>query len=440
MDRFENSSEDTRRNGNTNSAPRIFRDLERCPTNYVRKGFNSEIKNKTGSSWDDIASPEGGFLDDYGSIGDAISNLIAASKRRTQKVIPQESDNTEIVNSLYERILKSLSSYTVRRRLCEKAAVRWHEIIAQFNEVSKDMDDLAGWERFMSKTFSRNVNVRILEQSNDPKVCFEYCFPMLSIIWQALKKNGQKKLEIKSVAPKAQVLENGSVIIADFECCFIGEWTGGSRLERKFDFKASLDLTFMVQWMEIKFTDRALAEWYAAGEVMQTLLFNSLMVNGLTQDHNQNLPPNQTESKQASSRTKAFSYLSDVSGHQRAWKAFQIGDVMSSLEDLLIYQKKEQVESPFEALDHYIREKSSVNKDTKVSDHPDYDSPLENPSTVLSTKKKGLAKKKKALNRTRAMSVTSSTSLASLRSNSSRISRDKTSGSSVIPGTKKIRF
>lgn len=514
MNPIENSFEDSRQDGNLNSSPRIFRDLEKHSNKYVRFGANPDVNNRPfsskrnwgslRSSWDGIDFIEKmmddnrrleslgpGFLDNTGSIGEAISKLIAASKRRAQRVIPPALEQTEASSreeedekglSKHEQILVALNSYTVRKSLAEKAIVRWYELVAQFNEISRTMSDPVVWEEYVSKAFSEDVNIRISEQfdGEGENTCFEFCFPMLCVIWDALRRCGQKGLEIKPTRPRAQALSNGSIVIEDPGCCFTSQWRGGSRLERKFDLKASLDLSFVVQWVDLKYIDRAVADWYALGEVIQASLFDSQMVSRMAQlvrlaqtagGLSQVTPQSEVEAlsspspsssneaaiKELNSHMKAFSHLSDTSSHQLARKTFQMADVMSSLKDLLVYQKEKQIASPLETLDHYVSQGQSrhsaysedVGRAARVGNLRTSNSTpsisdlyrsFENPSTISSAKRKGHGKRMKTENRTRAMTAASSTSLAALRLSSSRISKEKTGGSNVIPGTKKIRF
>lgn len=515
MDLFENSFEDSRQDVNLNSSPRIFRGLEGYSNNYIGAGVNSNINNRLSSpkrdrhslrgSWDGTDSIEqmmdgnrrsesfdGGFLDNTGSIGETISKLIAASKRRTPRVTPPDLDNVEVGQkeeeeegehlSKREKILMALNSHTVRKSLSEKAIVKWYEIVAQFNEVSRNMGDPALWEEYMSKAFSKDMNIKIFEQLDSENTCFNFCFPMLFVIWGALRRCGQKGLEIKPTRPRAQALSNGSIVIEDQGCSFTSQWKGGSRLERKFDLKASLDLRFMIRWIEFNFIDRAVADWYAVSEVTEASLSNSHMVQRLAQLINLaqsagNLPQvtpqsdieslpsssasslspasssltNETAIKELNSYIKAFSHLSDTNRHLRARKTLQMTDVMSSLKDLLVYQKEKQIVSPLEALDQYVSQSrvsnqpligrvAPVDSALRVDNLRSNDSSFEHLSAISLAKKDKYAKRRKTENRTKAMTAASSTSLASLRLSSSRISKDKTGGCNVIPGTKKIRF
>lgn len=208
MNPIENSFEDSRQDGNLNSSPRIFRDLEKHSNKYVRFGANPDVNNRPfsskrnwgslRSSWDGIDFIEKmmddnrrleslgpGFLDNTGSIGEAISKLIAASKRRAQRVMPPALEQTEASSreeedekglSKHEQILVALNSYTVRKSLAEKAIVRWYELVAQFNEISRTMSDPVVWEEYVSKAFSEDVNIRISEQfdGEGENTCFEF--------------------------------------------------------------------------------------------------------------------------------------------------------------------------------------------------------------------------------------------------------------------------
>ncbi|GAV48150.1 hypothetical protein ZYGR_0I04470 [Zygosaccharomyces rouxii] len=509
---FGNSSEDSGQdhndhgnNDNPNSSPRIFHDPEvysdRGRMNLGVSGRSSPQKRNwrssrdSGDGIDSIAkmmagsgrseSPKSGFFDNAGSIGEAISKLIAASKRQAQRVTPLSLDNA-IVNeenlSKQEKILKTLSSYAVRKGLSEKAIERWHEIAISFNEFSRNMADSKIWEEYMPNVFNKNTKIIISGQSNGENKCFNLCFPMLCVIWEVLRRCGQESLETKTSRPRAQVLSNGSIIIEDDTCC-TGHWKGGSNIERRICTRASLDLNFMVQWLEVRFMDRAADDWYALDEMLRASISNSYMMNKLAQlveltqmlsGTPQTIPQvltdgsisssaassNETAVEEFHSHMKEFSNLSDTSRHQKARRTFQMTDVMSSLTDLLIYRKEKQIVSPLEALDRYVSNNQTsnsthlgemvpANKTAKMENLPynhgtpstvGCNSSPENPSTVFLSRQRTPGIRKKPKKKTTALTAASSTSLASLRLTSSRISKDKTGGSNAIPGTKKIRF
>lgn len=158
------------------------------------------------------------YLDHAGSIGKAISKAIATSKRQAQRVTPssfeEKRSKEEEGLSKREKILRGLRSHTVRKYVSEKAVMRWYEVVSQFNEAANQMGDYLFWQRHMRNVFCRNANFRVSEKWDGESKSFDLCLPMLYTMSELLKGSGQSSLELKPSRLRAQVLNNGSIILS----------------------------------------------------------------------------------------------------------------------------------------------------------------------------------------------------------------------------------
>ena len=389
-----------------------------------------------------------GFLDHAGSIGEAISTALASSRRQPQRhphsSIEDGSKEANIAD--YDSLLAGLRSHTVRNILSEKAITHWYKTVNQFNEAGKTMGDYRYWKEQMGKLFTQSVNFKISENWEGSLKSFDLSFPMMCTVWEAFSRCGQTCLEMRPSRVRAQVLNNGSIIIEDAECGYVGRWRDGSSLDRKVCVKSSLDLSLTVQCVELRFLGTMpTPNWFELEKLLDASISNSQRLEKLerliklaqvidrtpkSMDESFS-PHNVAMNNELQSNVKAFATFSDAGKHQRAQTALQVADSMCSLTELLIYQKEKRIASPLRALDQYVRDYSGFHS----PDLPMGKIPTTNTQSTLSIYGQPFTMpiKKDKKTTTKKRRVTK-------KPTSSFRNKDEGRGNNTIPGTNKIRF
>lgn len=400
-------------------------------------------------------------------------NLDAGDERLNNQRLTEEgnmhaSGQNQAIASNF--MAAALRFQNLRKYHSDRAVMRLHEFINTINQSGPRMSDSGYWRKTMNDMFTPRATLRYTKKIGTEYKFFEIAALMMPMMWVALGSLDVQRIEIVLMQLRADTLSNGNVFFHTPALTFSYHYSDGSQITYHAHMKGSFCPALKLEWLDIlvhKFTpgmswnsmERALtskpeALLKLAQKLIQEKDYDQKVVeDGKDVEHRRNFAM-QSTMKEMRSNFTVFRNISDQGVHEGMMRVLQVGDVMSALTDVYLYQRDNNIESPLDSLSLYVKDtrdgatpNGTVEQNGQGPNQENHDShrsrmpPMANASPACSPRdmkgtRSGSTESLPAVKRRRSNKAVSKS--AKTPSDSGPSSEDR--NGSGIPGTKKIKF
>lgn len=259
----------------------------------------------------------------------------------------------------------------LRKYHSDRALLQLHEFIDKINRSAPHLSDTNFWRKTMNDMFTPRATLRYTRKMNSECKFFEISALMMPMMWVALSTLDISKIEIMTTQVKADTLSNGSVFFHCPSLTFSYNYSDGSQITYHAHMKGSFNTALKLEWLDVlvhKFTPGL--SWNSMEKVLKTRPETLLKLSQkLIQAKEGNAKSNeggrdikseqdldiQETLKDVRSSFTVFKNITDEGIHEGMMRVLQVGDVMSALTDVYLYQKEKKIKSPLESLNLYVK-------------------------------------------------------------------------------------
>lgn len=394
-----------------------------------------------------------------------------------QRSIDEEATNngTQIHAPGGNMMTAALRFQNLRKYHSDRAILRLHEFINTINQSGPKMADSEYWRKKMNEMFVPRATLRYTKKVNSEYKYFEIAALMMPMMWVALSTLDVRRIEIVMMQLRADTLSNGNVFFHTPALTFSYHYSDGSQITYHAHMKGSFSPALKLEWLDVlvhKFTPGL--SWNSMEKMLRTRPETVVKLSQRLLEAKENDVKIAEEGKDAEqkqdatihntikelqSNFKVFRNISDQGIHEGMMRVLQVGDVMSALTDVYLYQKDRNIKSPLESLSLYVKDTKDGANSSSMTENIDGRTSVEN-SDTFKTERLAAGSDPMAMGNAspacsprdvkgmRSGSVESVPAVRRRRSNKAVSRSAKTPSDSTpsqddrngIPGTKKIKF
>ncbi|CCD25686.1 LIM domain-binding protein NDAI_0F03680 [Naumovozyma dairenensis CBS 421] len=301
------------------------------------------------------------------------------------ETIPQMIDKTGIINPA-----KTIEPYPVRKYLANMALLKVYELINFINESTNQLANIPRWAIYIDKNFLPSAEINIIRKLNHDVRKYQFLASMLPIISEKFEAMGMYRMEVIAQKLHTQTLSNGTVYFGSPCCTFAYHYQDGSYVTHFTQIKGVLDRTLRLAWIDLTvFSFVPGIEWNSLEKLVSNSkvsfnIFQKLAnpshlsmskdsaeidvndddIKDETNDVNDKkdkvgkqieFPPNFEAITELRSQFGVFRDISLLNSQNHFMRVAQISTVMSSMKNIMLFQKQKKIINPKEAMKMYVK-------------------------------------------------------------------------------------
>lgn len=271
------------------------------------------------------------------------------------------------------KTLSFIHSYRVRKYIANMANLRLYELVGILNRSAGQIGNPEYWNKFVSDVFVSNGLINFSRKLDNNFKQFQFYSALLPMFAIASAELGLVRIETVIQQLITQVLSNGTIFFNCPRCTFTYHYSDGSYVTHFTQLKGIFNRNFKIEWIDVclhSFVPGV--EWSFLEALVSDSNRSKEIFEKLSQDKNQ------TDEEIKSGRSqnnfdaimklrsyfKVFKNLSIFGIPDDIIRKMQMGHVMSTLKNVMIYDKQQALQNgldgkrnPFDSYVSYVEEK-----------------------------------------------------------------------------------
>lgn len=254
----------------------------------------------------------------------------------------------------------------LRKYRADQAILKVHKILNEMNTSGGKVKDPLFWKERLDVYFLPSASVRYTAKHSNDVRCFDMSASMIPLIWAKIGACGLVKIDLVAPHLRAQTLSNGCILFHSPNTTCSYHYPDGSYMTHFIQMKGIFEPGLRIKWLELcAYNFVPGVEWQSLEKVLSDKEISSRIFERLQSDDdnttskthgdkNEAEVPELSSIQELRSNFSVFKGPSNVGTFEELVRFLQISDIMSALSDLIVYQKKNEMKSPIDALSSYI--------------------------------------------------------------------------------------